>query len=294
MNEQVIKILIVILPILSFLILIVFLVRSEIEKSKLFLNASEKLILRKEIENELISKNKEVLNDHHERLHEMKRLAEFGRICKGLFHDLMSPLTIISLNIQNIKNHDKHDFKQYEHSIKSVLQAGERMSVYIDNIRTSLRYEDTNKMCSFIEEIEKVITLLSYRIKENNISLNKKLGSDYVWFGNSLLIQHIFTNLFSNAIDSLEISKSSKKEMCIESYKRDKTFYIKIYDNGIGIKNENIEKIFEPFYTTKDKDKGVGIGLTIVKSIIEEKMLGKIYAKNNAKSGVCFTIELPL
>lgn len=294
MNSQLIKILIVTIPIISFLILIIFLVKNEIEKSRLFLNASEKLILRKEIEDKLTLKNKEIFNDHHERLHEMKRLAEFGRLCKGLFHDLMNPLTAIILNTQNLNHANKKDLKQYEDSIKNVVLAGERMSIYIDNIRNSLRYENTNKMCSFIEEIEKVILLLSYRIKENNINLNKKLGSDYIWFGNSLSIQHIFTNLFSNAIDSLEMSRGNRKEIKIESFKEKDVFYVKIYDNGIGIKDEEIDKVFNPFYTTKEKDKGVGIGLTIVKSIIEEKMLGKIYVKNNKKQGVCFTIELPL
>jgi signal transduction histidine kinase len=71
-------------------------------------------------------------------------------------------------------------------------------------------------------------------------------------------------------------------------------FIARIYDNGLGIDDNKINKIFEPFYTTKEKNKGIGIGLTIVKSIVEEKMLGKISVNNNKKKGVCFTIKLPL
>jgi signal transduction histidine kinase len=295
MNQEIIKILIVIVPIIFFLILIVYHARKESERSKQFFNASERLILRKEMEQEILRKNKAIVDDQHERLYEMKRLAEFGRLSRGLFHDLMNPLTAIILHTKNLNLKDERDVKKYEVNINSAVRAGETISLYMENIRNTLNYEHGSKMCSFIEEIEKVILLLSYRIRENNIKLNKRFNSDYISFGNPLLIQHIFTNLISNAIDSLEMDiNNNKKEISIEFIKEIDNFIARIYDNGLGIDDNKINKIFEPFYTTKEKNKGIGIGLTIVKSIVEEKMLGKISVNNNKKKGVCFTIKLPL
>jgi signal transduction histidine kinase len=295
MNQEIIKILIVIVPIIFFLILIVYHARKESERSKQFFNASERLILRKEMEQEILRKNKAIVDDQHERLYEMKRLAEFGRLSRGLFHDLMNPLTAIILHTKNLNLKDERDVKKYEVNINNAVRAGETISLYMENIRNTLNYEHESKMCSFIEEIEKVILLLSYRIRENNIKLNKRFNSDYISFGNPLLIQHIFTNLISNAIDSLEMDiNNNKKEISIEFIKEIDNFIARIYDNGLGIDDNKINKIFEPFYTTKEKNKGIGIGLTIVKSIVEEKMLGKISVNNNKKKGVCFTIKLPL
>jgi signal transduction histidine kinase len=295
MNQEIIKILIVIVPIIFFLILIVYHARKESERSKQFFNASERLILRKEMEQEILRKNKAIVDDQHERLYEMKRLAEFGRLSRGLFHDLMNPLTAIILHTKNLNLKDERDVKKYEVNINNAVRAGETISLYMENIRNTLNYEHGSKMCSFIEEIEKVILLLSYRIRENNIKLNKRFNSDYISFGNPLLIQHIFTNLISNAIDSLEMDiNNNKKEISIEFIKEIDNFIARIYDNGLGIDDNKINKIFEPFYTTKEKNKGIGIGLTIVKSIVEEKMLGKISVNNNKKKGVCFTIKLPL
>lgn len=106
-------------------------------------------------------------------------------------------------------------------------------------------------------------------------------------------LKQTFVNLTSNALDALADDDKPNQIIFSTKYVKEKqNIEIKISDSGTGILPENINKIFEPFYTTKNKGKGCGLGLFVVYSIIR-KHKGKIEVKSKVKEGTTFLITLP-
>jgi len=102
-------------------------------------------------------------------------------------------------------------------------------------------------------------------------------------------LNQVFVNLLSNAIDAIP----EKGKISIRTKYRDAVLEVEIRDNGIGIKAESLSNLFDPFYTTKEIGKGVGLGLYIVYGIIEQHR-GKIEIKSEEGKGTSFTILLPV
>ena len=100
-------------------------------------------------------------------------------------------------------------------------------------------------------------------------------------------------NLLTNAKDAVLENKIENPLIIVQTKKDDEYIYISIKDNGLGIKSEIINKIFEPYFTTKDEGKGTGIGLYMSKIIIENNMNGKIEVKNE-QNGANVIIKLPI
>ena len=119
-----------------------------------------------------------------------------------------------------------------------------------------------------------------------NVKYNLNVVEDIEILADGLLLEQVFINLFSNAIDAM----NGKGSLNIVVNKIDTSIQIKISDTGKGIPPENMLKIFDPFFTTKEK--GTGLGLAIVYSIIK-KHNGEIDVKSEPNKGTAFTIILP-
>lgn len=260
------------------------------------ITASERLMVRKKIEEEMKVMNKEIIDQQKDRLMEINRMAEFGKISKGLFHDLINPFSSLILYIKSIEKISLN--KTDKIALENAMDATERAGKYLESIKSNLTESDNTRTCSLSEEIRITLDLLSYRIRKNNIKVLQITKNDYMWHGKSIYIQQIFSNIISNSIDSFEKNNLDKNNTIkITQYDFEKHHYITLENNGPEIPENIIQKIFDPFFTTKDRDRGLGIGLSIVKSIVEEKLFGKITVENKYKDKkiwVCFTISLNL
>ncbi len=215
------------------------------------------------------------------RMDELSKAAEFGRLSQGLFHDLMSPLTSLV----------HHTEKQ---NIEKAMEASDRMSKYMQDIRSTLRREEEQKICSVSDELESTLRLLAYKARENNVKINTNVDENITWYGDPLKLRQIFSNLISNAIDSFDdLRKRQGNAIHISINPNQNHCTIKIEDNGCGIEKENLDKIFNQFYTTKPADRGTGIGLTTVKSVVEKILKGKIEVESHKNKGTIFTITFP-
>jgi signal transduction histidine kinase len=282
------------LPLMVFLI---YIINNEIRRSRGLISASERLMIRKKVEEEMKTMNKEIVDKQKDRLMEINRMAEFGKISKGLFHDLINPFSSLILYVKSLEKNNNLN-KTDKLALENAIDATERAGRYLDSIKSNLTESDNSKICTISEEIESVLDLLLYRIRKNNIKILQDTKHDYIWHGKPLYIQQIFSNIISNSIDAFEKNSLNKNNtIIITQYDLNNNHYITIENNGPEIPENIIQKIFDPFFSTKDRDGGLGIGLSIVKSIVEEKLHGKISVENKKVDGkmlVCFTILLPL
>ncbi|RXJ78131.1 hypothetical protein CRV03_03955 [Arcobacter sp. F155] len=220
------------------------------------------------------------------------KLASMGEMLANIAHQWRQPLTHISYVLMNLKTaHEKQKltdeyFKRKSEEAKAQLTF---MSNTIEDFSNFFKVSKEKESFSLKEVVEETLNLLTASIKLNNIEV--KIDSKEDIFINSYkgeLVQVLF-NILNNSKD--EFIKKQIKEPKIEIVLRKdrKNVFIEILDNAEGIKFKDINKVFEPYLTTKEK--GLGIGLYISKTIIENSMKGQLLVEN-IKEGAKFIIKL--
>jgi len=166
--------------------------------------------------------------------------------------------------------------------------AGEKITKIVQTLKNFARLDEAEFQLADIHEgIEDTLVLLHHELKYR-IEVKTDFGTlpKIYCFPNQL--NQVFMNIIMNAIQAIE----EKGEINISTHTDESHAYIEIADNGRGISAENLEKIFDPGYTTKSSGVGTGLGLSIVYNIIEAHK-GTIKAESIVNEGSKFTIEIP-
>ena len=214
---------------------------------------------------------------------QQSRLASMGEMISTIAHQWRQPLTHLSFIFMNMKK--KADNPEF---VKSKLEEGKTQITYMSQTieHFSNFYNPSKEKVEFSikEACEVAIMIASPALQKVGINLDFK-GDDFKHYGNQNEFEQVILNLINNARDMLvqrDIKEPSITIMIAQNS-------IMIEDNAGGVKGKNINKIFEPYFTTKTKSDG--IGLYIAKTIIEKEMGGKL-SVNNTSKGAKFTINL--
>ena len=224
-----------------------------------------------------------------ETLQQQSKLASMGEMIGAIAHQWRQPLNELGLSIQNLK-YDFQDGLINEEFIKEFIDYNKKtimfMSKTIDDFRNFFRVDKEKKEFNVKETTQSVLAMLSAQLKNHNIEVETN-GKEFAYKGLQSEYKQVILNIINNAKDALIENKTKNPK--IEINIKDKKVTIK--DNGGGIPKDIIERVFEPYFTTKDQGKGTGMGLYMSKMIIEENMGGKLSIKNEG-DGACFTIDL--
>jgi len=243
-------------------------------------------ILEHKIEEELFKRVKQ-----EEMLLRQNRMANMGQMVDAIAHQWRQPLMAINsimLNIDMLID-TKSPAQAVKEKVLEVFETTSHMSKTIEDFRHLLGSK--RKKSSFLlkELFENVLKLLKNRLKGINIEI-KCNKSIYLNVCSSELSQ-VFIIIFSNMADAFAHRKIKNPTISIDVKELDGFFNITICDNAGGIKKENINKIFDPYFTTKEQTGGTGLGLYIAKIIIEQNMGGELEALN-LNGGACFNIRI--
>jgi len=269
----------------------------EIEKSLKRARKSE-AELKKEKDNLEIrveERTKDIQKLQIEKMTQIYHFAEIGRLSSGLFHDLINPLTAMSLDIEKIKktSEKNKNLKIIEVSIDRAKKANEKMQKLIDSIRKQMTQQETKEKFSINEEIKEAIEILEFKAKKLNIDIIFQEKKQMEIIGDSIKFNQLITNIISNSIDSFQEKKQSKNKIEIATKEIKNEIKITIADNGCGMSEETKNKIFNPFFTTKKIKKGTGIGLFLVKEIITKNLKGEIDVQSKLDKGTTIIITFP-
>lgn len=216
-------------------------------------------------------------------------MAEIGKISSGLFHDLLNPLTSLTISIGHLNNKDK---RRYVPMLKEIKESSLRMSEFINLMKNYINHNEKKKFFYVNREINKIIKLMSYKGYTNSVTLIFCQKDNLRILGNPFKFQQIILNLISNAIDSYKDGIFSNKKVIIEAYEYKNKIIINVRDFGCGIREEIKKKIFKPMRSTK-KD-GHGLGLYNVSTIIKKDFEGKIKFTSELNKGTIFSVEIPI
>jgi signal transduction histidine kinase len=283
--------------------LICYLSRRELEKRLARAKKSEAMLKLEQSELEVkINEGKKKLKDAElQKMSHLYRFAEFGKLSSGLFHDLVNPLTAMSLYLDDLAGSKSlHMPIELKKKVETALFASKRMEGFIMAIRKQLAQETDKKTFSVRDEISQAIEILVHRANKENIQIACKNKNDIYMYGNPLRFYQVVLNLISNAIDAYKEASTSRKrkvEITIRDYYQSVNVHlmeISVRDYGVGMDAETMKKVFEPFFTTKSHFVGTGIGLSTTKGIIEKDFGGEIVVVSSKDKGTTFTVTIPL
>lgn len=253
------------------------------------------LLLREErdsLEIKVESRTREIKNLQAEKINQLYRLAEFGRLSSGIFHDLINPLTAVSLNLEQIKTETDLKIISAKSYLSQALLATNKMESLITSIKKQISRENVIEIFSLNQEINQTIQILSYKSRKADVNIKFREDKEITMRGDALKFGQIIANLLANAIDACE--DSSQKEILIDLNSDENMIELKVKDSGIGISKENLEKIFEAFFSTKKIGNcGLGLGLASTKNIVEKDFGGKISVTSELNIGTSFIINIP-
>ena len=225
------------------------------------------------------------------------KMVAIGDMIGNIAHQWRQPLSSISMHANNILadiDLDQLDSKETKDGMNSILEQTEHLSSTIETFRDLIKGSKESKDVILQETIEKSIHIVSATLKNNYINIEENLEDNPIVLNmveNELT--QVLINIINNAKDALLINDSEDKKIIISLLKKGDYALITIEDNGGGISEDILPRIFEPYFTTKHPSQGTGLGLHISYKIITENLKGKLYAQNT-KIGVKFFIELPL
>jgi signal transduction histidine kinase len=223
-------------------------------------------------------------------LRHSERLASVGRLAAGIAHELGAPLNVIDARAEQLI--EKQDASR-EKQIKNLTIIRTQSSRITNIVRQLLNLARPYNL--HFKEI-KITDLIKSSLEgfepNETVKIEFSAEEDLTVSGDEDYLQQVFVNIFLNAVQAMNAVGNLKIE--ISSTRRDSKNYVAtvISDTGKGIAPENLEKIFDPFYTTKDIGQGTGLGLAVSRRIVEEHG-GAIEVENNAEGGASFTVLLP-
>ena len=241
---------------------------------------------RRSVQNEL--REKELL------MIQQSRLAAMGEMVGHIAHQWRQPLNMLGLLAQDLAmTYQKGDFStQYlEANVKKVMETINQMSKTIDDFRNFFRPDKQKTDFRILEVIEKTVSLLDGSLKAEQIRTTVVPAGDPVVNGYPNEFSQVVLNIIINARDAFVTQHVTGPAVTIEIGSEEGRCVVTITDNAGGIPEEILDKIFDPYFTTKGPDLGTGVGLYMSKTIIEKNMGGTLSACN-VDGGAQFRIEV--
>lgn len=251
------------------------------------------------------------LREKQAQLMQSEKMAALGSLVAGVAHEINSPLGALNSNndifIRAIKKLkallgeqnttsnicENPDVKKIFDNIDKLTAvsktAAERIIKIVNSLRNIARIDKKEKEKANLNNgIESTLTLVHHKLK-NRIRVHREFGEIPLLNCYPNQLNQVFMNMLVNAIQAIE----GEGDIFIKTYIQHETIIVEIRDTGKGIPKENLSRIFDPGFTTKEAGIGTGLGLSIAKQIIEDHA-GKIELESEGGKGSIFRIMLPV
>ena len=245
--------------------------------------------LEQRVEEE-VEKNRE----KEKQLMQQSRMAQMGEMISMIAHQWRQPLSAISATSASIElkaSMDRLDNNTAQQKARDISNFSQHLSNTIDDFRNFFKPNKKKIKSTYDEVIKSVLDIIEVSIDNQNIQLFQELNCQESLHTYPNELQQVILNLIKNAEDVLLDKKIKDPYIKIATYKENDHLVLTVSDNGGGIPEDIIDKIFNPYFSTKMKKDGTGLGLYMSKTIIEEHCSGKLYVSNN-DDGAVFTIQL--
>lgn len=241
----------------------------------------------REVNNELEIRIKKEVEDNLKKdrlLSQQQKMVSMGQMIENIAHQWRQPLSLITTGVSGIKlkkqlNDLDDDF--FYKTLDSILNTSKYLSNTIDDFRYFFKPQKEKENFYLEKCCRKTIDLMNPNFSNKDIQITYKIENIQVCGYETELIQ-VLINILNNSKDALEFLNENEKFIFIDIFREDNKAVIEIKDNAGGIEEEIIDKVFEPYFTTKHQTQGTGIGLFMCKEIINKHMNGQINIANTS------------
>lgn len=220
------------------------------------------------------------------------RLATLGTLSAAVVHEIKNPLFFIGGNAEMAQQyHRQGDYDQIPVKLEKILEGTRRIGRLIENLRGYSQNKERQRLtCRVYDIVKDALDLIGHRLKTSRIAIVcDDIPRDLKIICDVQAISQVFVNLVTNALDAIGDREGT---VTIRSEKKGGMVVVTVRDTGSGISLDKAEGIFAPFVTSKPSEQGTGLGLFIVKHLVEEHD-GTISLSRNEPDGAEFTVCLP-
>ncbi len=247
------------------------------------------------------------LKSAQEKMTQVSKLVALGELAAGMSHELNQPLTGVrgfAQELQDIlKNEKKPKRKEVLSLTQDIIYNADKMAALLSHLRDFARQEKNNFNSSdnsrlepvpLESAVENVLKLLGKQLREKNVKIFTNLESDLTALAKLHPIEQVLINLITNSRDAVveKHKDSGRGRIDIQTWAEKDEVKLRVTDNGSGISDELRDRIFDPFFSTKEQGQGMGLGLAISFSIIHN-FKGQIQIEESSPGGTSFLITLP-
>ena len=240
-------------------------------------------------------KMESMIHEQEELMISQSRQIAMGEMIGMIAHQWRQPLSVISMGANNILldiEMDEIQTEVFKNEIISILDQVKHLSSTIDDFRNYFHPNKEKEFISIDSVVKQSLSVISKSLEHHNINVESTLCAPDVILIYERELMQVLINIINNAKEALLEFARTDMHITINTSETDKEVFIKICDNGGGIKKEIEKKIFEPYFSTKDEKTGTGLGLYISKTIVEKHLNGIIEVENNIPNGTCFSIRI--
>ncbi|MEZ7891448.1 MAG: PAS domain S-box protein [Candidatus Wallbacteria bacterium] len=231
---------------------------------------------------------------------QVQKIAILSTISAGIIHEINQPLNSIKILTDGLlywhNQGNTLEIPRVVGAFEKILQQLARVEEIIKQMRafTNIKQSQEVSNCNLNRVVLKTIELIGVQLANHNVIVKKAFAENLPDIsGNFNILEEVVINLIINAMQALNETKQTEKEVICKTYLNDENkVVLEVSDNGPGIKDDIKEKIFEPFFSTKPDKGGMGLGLSLVKSILTSYN-SSISISNNSKGGATFKVEIP-
>jgi signal transduction histidine kinase len=280
-----------------FISFIAWLSNKEIDRSLARARRSERAlgIERDSLEQKVAERTQELILNQEKLYSENEHSIRIGELSRGVIHDMLNPLSAISLCVEQLENNDQPRNVR-DSLIERATEATIRMKEFMESVRRHIdpKPSDVSIPTDIAEELEIVRDILGHKARLEHVSLIFKIEGSPTLPLCPLLIHRVLLNLISNGIDACRhLTDKDVAKVVTVSFKREPDIaIISVSDNGCGMDKRRVRSLFDKPYTTKVD--GTGLGLITVHSIITKDFGGTIHASSEVGKGTEFVIVIPL
>lgn len=226
---------------------------------------------------------------NEKRLRQESKMSAIGQLSAGLAHEIRNPLGIIKSYCYILKKHFAEESVAY--GLSTISSSADRINNLIDNLLNFSRYsKDELTLINLKVFIENIVELMHQKISKSKVDIEVNCTVKEVLL-NEESLKIILFNLLDNSLDSFKELSIDKNSITIEGCNQNSNLILIVKDNGCGITENEIEDLFNPFFSNKDT--GVGLGLYIVKNELDH-LNGNIKVESKKDVGSIFTVSIPI
>jgi signal transduction histidine kinase len=220
------------------------------------------------------------------------KMSAFGQMGAGIVHEIGQPLSAISGYAELLQKGMAPD--KHQRYLGIIFSETQRLAKIVSKFRIFSRAaQDDAILLDLNEVLENIHDLVGHNLTMKRIRLELHKAERLPWIsGDKDALRQVLLNLIMNAADALEEIPEAERLIKITSFADDEMVHVAVSDNGCGIPPEIQQSIFDPFFTTKGEEKGTGLGLAVIGSIIH-KHNGRIELESVVQQGTRFTVSFP-